>query len=50
MYNDAAALDYGDPSQVLSFEEAEFLDRVDVANPFYDYIKPELISLFITNE
>lgn len=50
LYNDPAALDFGDPSEVLSFEEGEFLDKVDVANPFYDYIKPELISLFITNE
>jgi hypothetical protein len=25
------------------------MDYVDVSNPFFDYISPELVSLFITN-
>jgi translation initiation factor eIF-2B subunit beta len=25
------------------------MDKVDVVNPFFDYIPPEHISLFITN-
>lgn len=50
LYNDSAALDFGDPGEVLSFEEGEFLDKVEVENPYYDYVKPELINLFVTNE
>ncbi|XP_049849805.1 translation initiation factor eIF-2B subunit beta-like [Schistocerca gregaria] len=36
------------PSEVLSFKKAQSLD-VSVKNPSWDYIPPELISLYITN-
>eukprot|EP00808_Paulinella_micropora_P005949 g21942.t1 len=36
------------PSQILGFEE-NYIEKVDVCNPAFDYIQPELISLFITN-
>jgi len=38
------------PSQVLKFEEEGFhVDNVNVMNPGYDYIEPNLVKLFITN-
>ncbi|KAJ9090932.1 hypothetical protein QFC19_009358 [Naganishia cerealis] len=50
LHHDIAALDFGDPSNILGYEEGELLDKVEVANPFYDYVKPDLVNLFVTNE
>jgi len=36
------------PSEVLKFEES-LIDSVNVENPAFDYIPPELVSLLITN-
>jgi translation initiation factor eIF-2B subunit beta len=49
-YHEYGALDFGDPNDVLSFEEGSLVDKVDVVNPYYDYVRPELIDAFITNE
>jgi len=50
LYHEYGALDFGDPSQVLGFEEGSLVDKVDVVNPFYDYVQPNLIDAFITND
>lgn len=50
LYHDYGALDFADPSSVLGFEEGSLVDKVDVLNPYYDYVGPELIDVFITNE
>ena len=44
-----AALDFGDPEQVLNSSDANVPDDVDVINPAFDYIGPESIDVFITN-
>ncbi|KAL0946753.1 hypothetical protein HGRIS_012930 [Hohenbuehelia grisea] len=49
LYHEYAALDFGDPSAVLGFEEGDLVDKVDVVNPYYDYVQPELIDVYITN-
>jgi Translation initiation factor 2B subunit, eIF-2B alpha/beta/delta family len=49
-YHEYGALDFGDPSSVLGFEEGTLVDTVDVVNPYYDYVRPELVDAFITNE
>ena len=36
------------PKPMLQYEEA--LQGVDVPNPAFDYVPPELVSLLITNE
>lgn len=41
--------DLTSPSAILPFEEADTLAEVHVSNPAYDYIPPELISLYVTN-
>jgi len=41
--------DITSPSSTLRFEEADTLEHVHVTNPAYDYIPPELISLYVTN-
>ena len=44
------ALDFASPSSVLGFEENDIFGKVDVVNPNYDYVRPELIDVYITNE
>jgi len=36
------------PQQIIDYQDA-CIDDVDVLNPAYDYIEPELVTLFITN-
>ncbi|THG94430.1 hypothetical protein EW026_g7043 [Hermanssonia centrifuga] len=50
LYHEFGALDFADPSSVLGFEEGNLVDKVDVMNPYYDYVGPELVDVFITND
>lgn len=50
LYHEYGAQDFGNPSDVLGFEEGDLVDKVEVVNPYYDYVRPELIDAFITNE
>ncbi|KAF8163534.1 hypothetical protein B0H34DRAFT_781223 [Crassisporium funariophilum] len=50
LYHEHGALDFGNPSDVLGFEEGDLVDKCDVVNPYYDYVQPELIDAFITND
>ncbi|XP_054278331.1 translation initiation factor eIF-2B subunit beta [Macrosteles quadrilineatus] len=37
------------PEGVLNFSDGEILDKVHVYNPVFDYVPPELVTLFISN-
>ncbi|KAL9544575.1 hypothetical protein MBANPS3_007555 [Mucor bainieri] len=37
------------PHNVLQFQEGSITDKVTVSNPYYDYVQPGLVSLFIHN-
>jgi translation initiation factor eIF-2B subunit beta len=50
LYHEYAALDFADPSGVLGFEEGDLVDKVDVVNPYYDYVRPDLVDVYVTNE
>jgi len=50
LYHEYGALDFADPSSVLGFEEGGLVDKVDVVNPYYDYVRPELVDAYITND
>lgn len=50
LYHEYGTLDFGDPSSVLGFEEGDLVDKVDVVNPRFDYVRPELVDVYITNE
>ncbi len=39
---------FSNPDPVLSFENP-LIDNVDVHNPSFDYVPPELIQLYVTN-
>jgi translation initiation factor eIF-2B subunit beta len=47
LYHEFAAVDFGDPAQI--FDDGQVPENVDVVNPYYDYVKPELIGVLITN-
>jgi len=34
----------------LGFEQGDLVDKVDVVNPYYDYVEPGLIDVYITND
>ncbi|TDL25028.1 nagb/rpia/CoA transferase-like protein [Rickenella mellea] len=50
LYHEHGALDFADPRSVLGFEEGNLVDKVDVVNPNYDYVGPELVDVYITND
>ena len=50
LYHEYGALDFADPSNVLGFEEGNLVEKVEVVNPYYDYVNPELLYVYITNE
>jgi translation initiation factor eIF-2B subunit beta len=37
------------PEPVLPYKEGKFVDICEIINPFYDYVAPELIDLYVTN-
>lgn len=37
------------PHNVLQFQEGSITDKVTASNPYYDYVQPGLVSLFIHN-
>ncbi|CAO3700962.1 unnamed protein product [Rhizopus stolonifer] len=37
------------PQNVLSFQEGAIIDKVTIVNPYYDYVGPDYVSLFIHN-
>ncbi|GAN09938.1 translation initiation factor eIF-2B subunit beta [Mucor ambiguus] len=37
------------PHNVLQFQEGSITDKVTISNPYYDYVQPGLVSLFIHN-
>jgi translation initiation factor eIF-2B subunit beta len=42
-------IEYGDAGNVVPYEDGDFVDKVDVDNPLYDYVPPELVDLYVTN-
>lgn len=49
-FNDLEGIiEYGDTGKVISYEEGDLVDKVDVDNPLYDYVPPDLVDLYITN-
>jgi translation initiation factor eIF-2B subunit beta len=42
-------IEYGDAGNVVPYEDGDFVDKVDVENPMYDYVPADLVDLYITN-
>lgn len=49
LHQQYSARDVGDPEAVLSSTEEFVPENVDIINPWYDYVPPEFINVFITN-
>ena len=37
------------PHDVMNFSEGEILSKVQVDNPVFDYVPPELVTLYVSN-
>ncbi len=48
-YDVESLIELADPGKVLSFSEGDLIDGVDVCNPYYDYVSPDMVDLYITN-
>lgn len=42
-------IEVGDSGKVLKYQENGLVEKVEVANPLFDYISPDYIDIFITN-
>lgn len=42
-------IEYGDAGGVVPYEDGDFVEKVDVENPLFDYVPADLVDLYITN-
>ncbi|KAL9132859.1 MAG: hypothetical protein Q9175_005961 [Cornicularia normoerica] len=42
-------MENGDPGGVIGYGDGDLVNNVEFENPLFDYIPPELVSLYITN-
>ncbi|KAH7125316.1 hypothetical protein B0J11DRAFT_302131 [Dendryphion nanum] len=42
-------IEYGDAGNIIPYEDGDFVDKVDVEAPLYDYVPADLVDLYITN-
>ncbi|KAL1639802.1 GCD complex subunit gcd7 [Diplodia intermedia] len=42
-------IEYGDAGAVVPYQDGDFVDKVDVVNPLFDYVPADLVDLYITN-
>ncbi|KAF2872645.1 translation initiation factor eIF-2B subunit beta [Massariosphaeria phaeospora] len=42
-------IEHGDAGSVVPYSDGDFVDKVDVENPLYDYVPADLVDLYITN-
>jgi translation initiation factor eIF-2B subunit beta len=53
LYQEFGAVDFQGPGAVAGFEwngGGGGAEDAEAINPYYDYVRPELINLFVTNE
>jgi translation initiation factor eIF-2B subunit beta len=42
-------IEYGDPGSIIKYHDGALVDNLEVDNPVYDYVPPDLVDLYITN-
>ncbi|KAK0647347.1 putative translation initiation factor eIF-2B subunit beta [Lasiodiplodia hormozganensis] len=42
-------IEYGDAGAVVPYDDGDFVEKVDVVNPLFDYVPADLVDLYITN-
>lgn len=48
-YEFESLIEYGDPGSIVSYDHGELVDNLEVDNPLFDYVSPDLVDLYITN-
>lgn len=49
-YDAENLIEVGNSGKVVDFRDAELMDKLEVLNPLYDYIPPELVDIVITTD
>lgn len=49
LHQQYSSVDMGDPENVLDVTDPHVPDEVEVINPYFDYIPPDLINVLVTN-
>ncbi|TVY73394.1 putative translation initiation factor eIF-2B subunit beta [Lachnellula suecica] len=42
-------IEYGDPGTIVKYQDGALVENLEVDNPVYDYVPPDLVDLYITN-
>jgi translation initiation factor eIF-2B subunit beta len=42
-------IEYGDPGSIVGYDDGALVDKLEVDNPVFDYVPPDLVDLYITN-
>jgi translation initiation factor eIF-2B subunit beta len=42
-------IEYGDPGRIVSYDDGALVQNLEVDNPVFDYVPPDLVDLYITN-
>lgn len=42
-------IEHGDAGMVIPYDDGDFVEKVDVENPLFDYVPADLVDLYITN-
>ena len=53
LFHDYGAVDFKSPGDVMGFKGdggGGGMDGVEGVDPYYEYIRPDLVNLFVTNE
>ncbi|CCU82359.1 unnamed protein product [Blumeria hordei] len=48
-YEFESLIEYGDPGSIVPYADGISVEELEVDNPLYDYVPPELVDLYITN-
>jgi translation initiation factor eIF-2B subunit beta len=42
-------IEYGDPGNIIGYDDGALVENLEVDNPVFDYVPPDLVDLYITN-
>jgi translation initiation factor eIF-2B subunit beta len=42
-------IEYGDPGSIIGYDDGALVENLEVDNPLFDYVPPDLVDLYITN-
>ncbi|KAJ5051556.1 uncharacterized protein L3040_001332 [Drepanopeziza brunnea f. sp. 'multigermtubi'] len=42
-------IEYGNPGSIVGYDNGTLVENLEVDNPVYDYVPPDLVDLYITN-